>query len=108
MYVPIATVLTVTLSQGVGGCGTVFIDSAQASVKISRTALLAVSILKHGIRCAKGPSGLGKTLWILCFYMLKIFQRCHFRGPLRNTPEVHMHDNIIDFEKIFLKMLYYL
>jgi len=30
---------------------------------------------------------------------------CH--GPLRNIPEVHVHDNGIDFKKIFSKMLDY-
>ena len=55
----IATVLTVTLLQGVQ---TVFIDSARLSVKISRTALLAVSVVKHGIRQAKKLSGIGKML----------------------------------------------
>ena len=30
--------------------------------KNSRTALLALSIVEHGIRRTKGPSGLGKTL----------------------------------------------
>ena len=34
-----------------------------------------------------------------------IIQKCQFCEPQRNTPEVHVHDNIIDFEKIFLKML---
>ena len=38
-------------------------DSAPASVKIHvTTALLALSIAEHGIRSAKGPFGLGKTL----------------------------------------------
>ena len=51
------TVLSVTLSQGVG-----LSSSIVPSVKISRTALLAASIAELGIRHAKGPSGLGKTL----------------------------------------------
>ena len=38
------------------------IDSARVLVKISRMALIAVSIVEHGIRRAKGPSGLGKTI----------------------------------------------
>ena len=38
------------------------IDNAWASMKISFTALLAV---EHGIRHAKGPYGLSKTLRIL-------------------------------------------
>jgi len=44
-------------------------------------ALLAASIAELGIRCAKGPSGLGKTLNSFFFIgldMLKIFQKCHF------------------------------
>ena len=45
------------------GNWTVSIDSAPASVKIHiTTALLALPIVEHGIRRAKGPSDLGKTL----------------------------------------------
>ena len=42
--------------------------------------------------------------------MLKIFQNYKsaiIHGPLRNILEVHVHDNFIDFEKMFSKMLDY-
>ena len=39
--------------------------------------------------------------------MFKIFQKCHFSWVATNILEVHVHDNVIDFEKVFLKMLDY-
>ena len=91
----IATVLTVTLLQG-------FIDSAWTSVKNFTYGL------EHGIRRAKGPSGLGNTLWILSSlvgstYMLKIVQKCHFCGPLQYIPQVHtcMMTSLIVSKKYF-------
>ena len=35
--------------------------------------------------------------------MIKIFQKCYFLAM--NIPKVHVHDNVMDFKKIFLKML---
>ena len=49
-------------------CINVWHSDCQASLTVpcigknSCAALLALSIVEHGIRCAKGPSGLGKTL----------------------------------------------
>ena len=73
--------------------------------------LLAVSIAELGIRHAKEQSGLGKTLQILSslegLICLKYFRTAIIRGPLRNIPEVHVCNNFINLEKIFLKMLDY-
>jgi len=59
----------------------------------------------------KGPSGLGKTPRILSslegLIHLKYFRSTIFREQLRNILEVQVHDNVIDFEKIFSKMLDY-
>jgi len=64
-------------------------------------ALLAASIAELGIRCAKGASGLGKTLRILSSLevsiRLKYFRSAIFCGLLQNILEVYVHDNVIDF-----------
>ena len=52
-------------------------------MKISRTALLAVSIADDhelDIRCAKRPSGLGRTLSIFPSLGGQFAWKCHFRG----------------------------
>ena len=58
MFGMLHTVLGVILSQE--EARTIFIDSDIS--KNSRTALLAAYIAELGIRHAKGPNGLGKTL----------------------------------------------
>ena len=71
MFSVLHTVLGVILSQVVG-----LSSSIVLSVKISRTALLAAYIAELGVRYAKGPSDLGKTLnsfFLRVFDMLKIF-----------------------------------
>ena len=76
------------------------------SVKILLTVLLAASIAELGIRHAKGPSGLGKTLSSLeGLIRLKYFRSAIFCRLLQNILEVHMHDNLIDFEKYFQNCL---
>ena len=35
--------------------------------------------------------------------MLKYFRIAIIRGTLQNIPEVHMHDNFINFEKYIFK-----
>ena len=99
------TVLTVTLSQGPGMCLHWTINGCPGTCKISHMAPLAVSVAEHGIRCAKGLTGLGTILWILSslnglMYAYNI-SNVIFCEPLWNIPEVHMYDNVIDFEKYF-------
>ena len=78
----------------------------------SRTALLVVSVAEHGIRRAKEPSGLGKTLCILSclngLIRLNISDVSLFVGCYKTFRKCTcMLDNIINLKKIFSKMLDY-
>ena len=73
-------------------------------------ALLAASNAELGIIRAKGPSGLCKTFWILSSLegLIRLYiSKMPFSCTTKHSPEVHVHDNIIDFKKIFSKMIDY-
>ena len=74
----------------IASSGTVFINTAVG--KNSLTALLASSIAELGIICTKGPSGLGKTIWILsslegsiCLKIRNCFRSAIFLGGYKHS-----------------------
>jgi len=86
------------------------------SVKISRTVLLAASIVELGIRRAKGPYTSAwfrqNTLNYFFFRGFDAFKIIISKVPGAGRYETfrkfrHVYNNVIDFKKIFSKMLDY-